>query len=93
MLKTKKETELVELGNKSLLVVAIQLFFVGILIGLISLADPKPDNHPLTIHILKPEDWHADVPDVEKVLNSAANEIWKHFPDRDLPPIELLVQG
>lgn len=35
MLKTKKETELVEVGNKSLLVVAIQLFFVGILIGLI----------------------------------------------------------
>lgn len=35
MLKTKKETELVEVGSKYLVVVGIQLFFVGILIGLI----------------------------------------------------------
>ena len=34
MLKDKKEEDLVEIGNKSLIVV-IQLFFVGILIGLI----------------------------------------------------------
>lgn len=35
MLKNKKEEELVAIGSKSLLVVTVQLFFVGILIGLI----------------------------------------------------------
>ena len=35
MLKTKKERELVEVGSKYLAVAGIQLFFVGILIGLI----------------------------------------------------------
>lgn len=35
MLKNKQEEELVEIGSKSLMVVTIQLFFVGILIGLI----------------------------------------------------------
>ncbi len=35
MLKTKKETEYVQVKNKSLILVGIQLFFVGILIGLI----------------------------------------------------------
>lgn len=35
MLKNKKEEELVEMGSKSIAVITIQLFFVGILIGLI----------------------------------------------------------
>jgi len=35
MLKTKKESEIVEFNTKSLFVILIQLFFVGILIGLI----------------------------------------------------------
>ncbi|MCF6130670.1 sulfite exporter TauE/SafE family protein [Flavobacterium wongokense] len=35
MLKNKKEDDIIQIGNKSLVVVVIQLFFVGILIGLI----------------------------------------------------------
>ena len=35
MLKNKTEENLLEIGSKSLLLVTIQLFFVGILIGLI----------------------------------------------------------
>lgn len=35
MLKTKKETAYIELGNESLIIIGTQLFIVGILIGLI----------------------------------------------------------
>ncbi len=35
MLKTKKESDIIEFNTKSLIVILIQLFFVGILIGLI----------------------------------------------------------
>ncbi len=52
---------------------------------------PAPQLHPL--RIIPMGDWKASRPDVEKVLYSAAGELWKFFPDRELPPIIVLPQG
>lgn len=56
-------------------------------------ADSQPCSHTLAIRPLKPDAWHASMPDVQKVLASAAGEIWKNFPERNLPPIEVEPQG
>jgi hypothetical protein len=39
------------------------------------------------------ESWDAPIEDVEKVLHSAAAQLWKHFSDRRLHPIVVLPKG
>ncbi|HPD14469.1 MAG TPA: hypothetical protein PLE19_05940 [Planctomycetota bacterium] len=38
-------------------------------------------------------EWKADIQDVQHVLMSAANELWRYFPERTLPPIVVAPQG
>ena len=43
--------------------------------------------HALDIRVV-PGDWGgAQLADIQKVCESSAGELWKHFPDRKLPPI------
>ncbi len=52
---------------------------------------PKPAVQPLRIIPLGK--WEASDSDVKKVLYSAAGELWKYFPDRELPPIIIQPKG
>jgi len=77
-------------------VAACFLSWLGVLLmgaGVASGAEPKADPHGLIIHPLKLEEWHASAPDIEKVLASAAEELWKNFPERTLPAIDVEPQG
>jgi len=38
-------------------------------------------------------EWKADIHDVQHVLNSAAEQLWQHFPERRLPPIVVAPKG
>lgn len=37
--------------------------------------------------------WDASAPDILKVLQSAANPLWRQFPDRDLSPVNVHAKG
>ena len=52
----------------------------------------SPAQRP-AIHALNAKDWRCDIDDVEQVLNSAAGEMWRYFPERQLPPIEVQAKG
>lgn len=54
-------------------------------------AETKP--RPLVIRPARTGKWEASPPDVQKVLDSAAGEIWKHFPEGELPPILVEPKG
>ena len=47
----------------------------------------------LVIRPAQTKDWNASLADVEKVLASAAGELWRFFPERDLPPILVEPKG
>ncbi|MFW6161226.1 MAG: hypothetical protein ACODAJ_00565 [Planctomycetota bacterium] len=38
-------------------------------------------------------EWKADIHDVQHVLRSAAQPLWRHFPERRLPPIIVAPRG
>lgn len=44
-------------------------------------------HHKLIIRPIQAKQWEASPRDVEKVLRSAANELWVYFPGRELKPI------
>ena len=50
-------------------------------------------HHALIIRTQGGQAWNASLPDVEKVLHSAAGELWKHFPGRKLDPILVAPKG
>jgi len=55
---------------------------------------PKPAApQPPKIVILKADEWKCSVQDVEKVLLSALGQMWKYFPDRKLPVLEVEPRG
>ncbi|NQT51549.1 hypothetical protein HQ576_05840 [bacterium] len=47
----------------------------------------EPTRHALDIRPIEPKAWQASMPDVKKVLHSAASELWHYFPGREMPPI------
>ncbi|MBE3132602.1 MAG: hypothetical protein IMZ55_03955 [Acidobacteria bacterium] len=69
---------------------------VGLLASCVGLRaeprDPQAQVQPLAIHP-SAEGWDAPGPDVEKVLRSAADALWAHFPGRSLKPILVEPQG
>lgn len=54
-------------------------------------APPRP--HKLIIRPAQTKDWEASLADVQAVLESAAGELWRFFPERDLPPILVEPKG
>jgi len=50
-------------------------------------------HYALIIRTQGGETWDASIEDVEKVLHSAAGELWKHFPGRKLDPILVAPKG
>ena len=50
-------------------------------------------SKPLVIRPARTSKWEASPLDVQKVLDSAAGEIWQHFPERELPPILVEPKG
>jgi hypothetical protein len=56
-------------------------------------ADASGPPQALSIRVASAADWKCEVPDVEKVLESAAGELWPHFPGRQLAPIEVAPKG
>jgi len=54
---------------------------------------PKAVSHPLVIRLAPKARWDASLRDVEKVLRSAAAELWAHFPERKLEPILVEPKG
>jgi hypothetical protein len=47
----------------------------------------------LAIRPLDEKAWKCEVADVEKVLYSAAGQLWRYFPERQLPLIEVRPKG
>ena len=56
-------------------------------------AAPSEEKPQLSIRAVKAEEWKCEIRDVEKVLYSAAGQLWRYFPDRRLPPIEVEARG
>ena len=56
-------------------------------------AEPAAPAHPLVIRPATGAPWGGDLADVQKVLDSAAGTLWRHFPDRQLPPILVEPKG
>ena len=54
---------------------------------------PGPSPGKLAIRPAQTKQWEASLADVEKVLASAAGELWRFFPERDLPPILVEPKG
>ena len=54
---------------------------------------PVATRPPLLICPAPVAEWKADIQDVQHVLNSAAGELWRCFPDRSLQPIIVAPQG
>lgn len=50
-------------------------------------------RNPLVIRPVQTEEWQANLGDVEKVLYSAAGELWRYFPERTLEPILVEPKG
>jgi len=53
----------------------------------------KPSSSPLDIRPVDKEKWGCETENVKQVLYSAAGELWRHFPDRKLPPLEVSPKG
>ena len=51
------------------------------------------NSNPLVIRPVDKEKWGCQTEDVRKVLYSAAGELWRHFPERKVPPIEVSPKG
>lgn len=73
---------------------------IGLQPALVACAEPndrgtgvKSESQARPLRIIPMGDWKASRPDVEKVLYSAAGELWEFFPGRELPPIIVLPQG
>ncbi len=54
-------------------------------------APPRP--HKLVIRPAQTKDWEAGLADVQAVLDSAGGELWRFFPERDLPPVLVEPKG
>jgi hypothetical protein len=53
----------------------------------------KPHGHELAIRPNPKAEWNVGIRDVEKVLRSAADQLWRHFPERRLKPILVEPKG
>ena len=53
----------------------------------------KADGRELLIRPNPKAEWDVEVCDVEKVLQSAAGELWRYFPERRLAPISVEPKG
>ncbi len=69
--------------------IAAAICLIGFRVGT---AEEKP-HHPLDIRPNTKADWQASPNDVKAVLNSAARQLWKQFPDRELTPILVEPKG
>lgn len=49
--------------------------------------------HKLELRPVNASEWKADLDNVKAVLNSTAQELWKYFPERRLPTIEVQPKG
>lgn len=56
-------------------------------------ADAPPPEHKLDLRPINQSEWKADAGDVKRVLTSTAEELWKYFPERKLPPITIAPKG
>jgi hypothetical protein len=54
---------------------------------------PEGGGAKLTIRPLDEKAWKCGIADVEKVLYSSAGELWRYFPERQLPVIEVRAKG
>ena len=80
---------------KKALIPAVMLLLVvpAFALGEQKTAGPSKEKSGLTIRPVKAEEWKCEIRDVEKVLNSAADELWRYFPDTRLPPVEVSAKG
>jgi len=53
----------------------------------------EPEAPRLLICPAPVAEWKADIHNVQHVLNSAAEQLWQHFPERRLPPIIVAPKG
>ncbi|MCX5684336.1 MAG: hypothetical protein NT049_11715 [Planctomycetota bacterium] len=56
-------------------------------------AQAQAQQQPPKLVILKADEWNCGVQDVEKVLLSSSGQLWKYFPGRELPVIEVEPKG
>jgi len=52
-----------------------------------------PLEHKLDIRLMNAKEWEASSADVKKVLYSCAEELWKYFPERKIPPLDVSPKG
>ena len=53
----------------------------------------EPEAPRLLICPAPVAEWKADIHNVQHVLQSAASQLWQHFPERRLPPIVVAPKG
>jgi hypothetical protein len=80
-------------GNLSLLVGLLLIAAPVTAAGEEKAAAPPTEARQLAIRVIGGEEWKCEVRDVEKVLDSAAGELWRYCPERKLPPIEVSPRG
>ena len=71
----------------------IFVLFILTLACFLSAADPENLSEKLVLRLVNEKTWDAGVADPEKVFYSSGGEIWKYFPGRKLPPIEIEAKG
>lgn len=76
-----------------LLLVSLLLLAAPVAAGEEKAAGLPKETPQLSIRVLGAEEWKCEVRDVEKVLYSAAGELWRYFPERRLPPMEVSARG
>jgi len=59
----------------------------------VSAAEAAASGHKLELRPSPASEWKADAEDVKRVLYSTAEELWKYFPERTLPPIAISPRG
>ena len=53
----------------------------------------RATDHPLDIRPAADTSWGGEIQNVDKVLHSAAEELWRYFPERALKPILVEPKG
>jgi hypothetical protein len=64
---------------------AVNAFFIH--------ASETAGDRKLELRLVHLAEWNADLDDAKAVLLSAAGELWKYFPERRLPRIEIQPKG
>ncbi len=61
----------------------------------LALANPaaRATDHPLDIRPVADASWGGEIQNVDRVLHSAADELWRYFPERALKPILVEPKG